>query len=97
MSNIGLSSIRLAHFTRLFPHCVEVALSGPPQAMNALSKNLVGSLQAAIDAVKFDKAVRVLIIRLHAHCTCTFHMHMHMHMHNAQCTMHNAQCTMHNA
>lgn len=37
-----------------------------PKAMNALSKNLVGSLQTAIDAVKFDKAVRVLIIRSHA-------------------------------
>merc|ERR550519_3295991 len=37
-----------------------------PKAMNALSKNLVTNLQAAIEAVKFDKAVRVLIIRSHA-------------------------------
>ena len=37
-----------------------------PKAMNALSKNLVKNLSSAIDAVKFDKNVRVLIIRSHA-------------------------------
>ena len=37
-----------------------------PKAMNALSKNLVRNLSSAIDAVKFDKNVRVLIIRSHA-------------------------------
>jgi len=37
-----------------------------PKAMNALSKNLVKNLTSAIDAVKFDKSVRVLIIRSHA-------------------------------
>ena len=37
-----------------------------PKAMNALSKNLVGNLEAAINAVKFDKGVRVVIIRSHA-------------------------------
>lgn len=37
-----------------------------PKAMNALSKNLVVNLTAAIDAVKFDKNVRVLILRSHA-------------------------------
>ena len=37
-----------------------------PKAMNALSKNLVKNLTAAIDAVKFDKNCRVLIIRSHA-------------------------------
>lgn len=37
-----------------------------PKAMNALSKNLVKNLTSAIDAVKFDKTVRVLIIRSHA-------------------------------
>lgn len=34
-----------------------------PKAMNALSKNLVASMTEAIDAVKFDKNVRVLIIK----------------------------------
>lgn len=34
--------------------------------MNALSKNLCKNLTEAIDAVKFDKNVRVLIIRSHA-------------------------------
>ena len=33
------------------------------RAMNALSKNLVASMTEAIDAVKFDKNVRVLIIK----------------------------------
>ena len=37
-----------------------------PKAMNALSKNLVKNLSSAIDAVKFDKNCRVLIIRSHA-------------------------------
>jgi len=37
-----------------------------PKAMNALSKNLCKNLTEAIDAVKFDKNVRVLIIRSHA-------------------------------
>merc|ERR1719167_926963 len=37
-----------------------------PKAMNALSKNLCANLTSAIDAVKFDKNVRVLIIRSHA-------------------------------
>jgi len=37
-----------------------------PKAMNALSKNLCANLISAIDAVKFDKNVRVLIIRSHA-------------------------------
>jgi len=34
-----------------------------PKAMNALSKNLVKNLSSAIDAVKFDKNCRVVIIR----------------------------------
>merc|ERR1719290_529150 len=34
-----------------------------PKAMNALSKNLVTNLFSAIDAVKFDKNCRVVIIR----------------------------------
>ena len=34
-----------------------------PKAMNALSKNLVTNLSSAIDAVKFDKNCRVIIIR----------------------------------
>merc|ERR1719411_1264867 len=37
-----------------------------PKAMNALSKNLVRNLEDAINAVKFDKNVRVLILRSHA-------------------------------
>merc|ERR1719402_798366 len=37
-----------------------------PKAMHALSKNLCANLISAIDAVKFDKSVRVLIIRSHA-------------------------------
>jgi methylglutaconyl-CoA hydratase len=37
-----------------------------PKAMNALSKNLVTSLAQARDAVKFDKDVRVVILRSHA-------------------------------
>jgi len=37
-----------------------------PKAMNALSKNLCAMMTSAIDAVKFDKSVRVLIIRSHA-------------------------------
>jgi len=37
-----------------------------PKAMNALSKNLCANLISAIDAIKFDKSVRVLIIRSHA-------------------------------
>jgi len=37
-----------------------------PKAMNAISKNLVANMAAAVDAVKFDKNVRVLIIRSHA-------------------------------
>ncbi|XP_023325867.1 methylglutaconyl-CoA hydratase, mitochondrial [Eurytemora carolleeae] len=36
-----------------------------PKAMNALSKTLVRSFTDAIDAVKFDKNVRVLILRSH--------------------------------
>jgi enoyl-CoA hydratase/carnithine racemase len=31
-----------------------------------LSKNLIANLTSAIDAVKFDKNVRVVIIRSHA-------------------------------
>merc|ERR1719481_2281425 len=34
--------------------------------MNAMSKNLVANLGEAVDAVKFDKNVRVLILRSHA-------------------------------
>merc|ERR1719318_249344 len=30
-----------------------------PKAMNALSKNLVTEMEAAVNAVKFDKSVRV--------------------------------------
>lgn len=37
-----------------------------PKAMNAISKNLVTTITSAIDAIKFDKNVRVLIIRSHA-------------------------------
>lgn len=37
-----------------------------PKAMNAISKSLVTTITSAIDAVKFDKNVRVLIIRSHA-------------------------------
>jgi len=37
-----------------------------PKAMNAINKNLVANMEAAINAVKFDKNVRVLIIRSHA-------------------------------
>jgi methylglutaconyl-CoA hydratase len=37
-----------------------------PKAMNALSKSLVTSMTEAIQAVRFDKAVRVLILRSHA-------------------------------
>jgi len=37
-----------------------------PKAMNALSKKLVADLQAARDAVMFDKDVRVVILRSHA-------------------------------
>jgi len=36
-----------------------------PKAMNALSKQLAADFTAAIDAVKFDKSVRVLILRSH--------------------------------
>ena len=34
-----------------------------PKAMNALSKNLVTQMEAAVNAVKFDKTVRVLVLR----------------------------------
>ena len=34
-----------------------------PKAMNALSKNLVTEMEAAVNAVKFDKTVRVLVLR----------------------------------
>merc|ERR1719494_1390166 len=34
--------------------------------MNALSKNLVTEMEAAVNAVKFDKSVRVLVLRSHA-------------------------------
>merc|ERR1719193_725143 len=37
-----------------------------PKAMNALSKNLVTEMEAAVNAVKFDKTVRVLVLRSHA-------------------------------
>jgi len=37
-----------------------------PKAMNAMSKNLVSNITSAIDAIKFDKNVRVLIVRSHA-------------------------------
>jgi methylglutaconyl-CoA hydratase len=37
-----------------------------PKAMNAISKNLVANMAAAVNAVRFDKNVRVLIIRSHA-------------------------------
>lgn len=36
-----------------------------PKAMNALSKNLVKEFTEVIDAVKFDKEVRVIILRSH--------------------------------
>merc|ERR1712168_760839 len=36
-----------------------------PKAMNALSKNLVKEFTEVIDAVKFDKDVRVIILRSH--------------------------------
>ena len=34
-----------------------------PKAMNALSKNLVTEMEAAVKAIKFDKTARVLVIR----------------------------------
>merc|ERR1719158_1225227 len=37
-----------------------------PKAMNALSKNLVTEMEAAVKAIKFDKNCRVLVIRSHA-------------------------------
>merc|ERR1719289_550480 len=37
-----------------------------PKAMNALSKSLVTEMEAAVNAVKFDKTVRVLVLRSHA-------------------------------
>jgi len=37
-----------------------------PKAMNALSKTLVTEMEAAVNAVKFDKSVRVLVLRSHA-------------------------------
>merc|ERR1719167_1675035 len=37
-----------------------------PKAMNALSKNLVTQMEAAVNAVKFDKSVRVLVLRSRA-------------------------------
>lgn len=37
-----------------------------PKAMNALSKNLVTEMEAAVKAIKFDKTARVLVIRSHA-------------------------------
>merc|ERR1719351_502358 len=37
-----------------------------PKAMNALSKNLGTEMEAAVNAVKFDKSVRVLVLRSHA-------------------------------
>jgi len=36
-----------------------------PKAMNALSKRLAADFTAAIEAVKFDKSVRVIILRSH--------------------------------
>jgi len=47
-------------------HGVVVFGINRPKAMNALSKKLVADFTQAIDAVKFDKNVRVLIIRSHA-------------------------------
>jgi len=47
-------------------HGIVVLGLNRPKAMNALSKNLCANLISAIDAVKFDKSVRVLIIRSHA-------------------------------
>merc|ERR1719237_1730521 len=37
-----------------------------PRAMNALSKNLVTEMEAAVNAIKFDKTARVLVLRSHA-------------------------------
>jgi len=37
-----------------------------PKAMNALSKNLVTEMEAAVNAIKFDKTARVLVLRSHA-------------------------------
>merc|ERR1719369_1351571 len=37
-----------------------------PKAMNALSKNLVTEMEAAVSAIKFDKTARVLVLRSHA-------------------------------
>ena len=34
-----------------------------PKAMNALSKNLVTEMEAAVNAIKFDKTARVLVLR----------------------------------
>ena len=47
-------------------HGIVVLGINRPKAMNALSKNLCANLTSAIDAVRFDKSVRVLIIRSHA-------------------------------
>jgi len=47
-------------------HGIVVLGINRPKAMNAFSKSLVADMTAAIDAVKFDKNVRVLIIRSHA-------------------------------
>jgi len=47
-------------------HGIVVLGINRPKAMNALSKNLVKNLSSAIDAVKFDKNCRVVIIRSHA-------------------------------
>ena len=44
-------------------HGIVVLGINRPKAMNALSKNLVKNLNEAVDAVKFDKNCRVLIIR----------------------------------
>jgi len=46
-------------------HGIVVLGLNRPKAMNALSKNLCANFISAIDAVKFDKNVRVLIIRSH--------------------------------
>jgi len=46
-------------------HGIVVMGINRPKAMNALSKSLVMNMTAAIDAVRFDKNVRVVIIRSH--------------------------------
>lgn len=46
-------------------HGIVVLGINRPKAMNAISRSLVVNMTAAIDAVKFDKNVRVIILRSH--------------------------------